>query len=414
MTKNILLQSRQNTDLTGVELARRNSRYTVINSFLLSSASFLLPIWQLFYTLQLGMSLTQAMILSSSGWIVTAIANIPTGAWADKFGRVKLFRIGIILCIFANLPMFFTTNYWILLTFSIIAGFASSMLDGSLEANVMDSYEKAGLPKKESSWFASSQMTAAYIGRISSGIAGAVLYGMWAFAPLLADILILGAVLIQSLLIREIRAEEPSQLPSWHFLKAVFEHIKSSRVLVLFLIVTLTISVGCESFWTAFQQYLQLRNVPTEAFGVVFGIIAAVSAFSSWGYRKIHERFNWIFLSFVTMTLMMVGLLISHITHPIVPFVVAVVVGLGFGLIYPVSYDVVQHNARSRYRSTVASVRQFIYLGGFAISAVLVGLYTDLFGRSVMVDIITWQALIFTLIMVGIFITKGQTVSIRQ
>ncbi len=414
MTTNILLPPRLTRDITGVELARRNSKQTVINSFLLSSASFLLPIWQLFYTLQLGMSLTQAMILSSSGWIVTAIANIPTGVWADKFGRVKMFRIGIILCIFANLPMFFTTNYWILLMFSIIAGFATSMLDGSLEANVMDSYDKAGLNKKESSRFGSNQMVATYIGRISSGIAGAMLYSFWFFAPLLADVLILAIVLIQSLFIREVRAEEPSRLPSLHFLKAVFDYVRSSQVLPRFLLITLVVSVGCESFWTAFQQYLQLRDVPTEAFGVVFGIIAAVSAFSSWGYRKIHERFSWIFLSLVTMSLMTTGLFLSHINHPIMPIVVAIIIGLGFGLIYPVSYDVVQHNARSRYRSTVTSARQFIYLGGFATSAVLVGLYTDLFGRGVMLSIITWQALLLTLVTAAVLVMMSRSAAIRS
>lgn len=392
-------------DDEGRALARRNGRNAVVNAFLLSSASFLLPIWQLFYTLQLGFGLTQAMILSASSWIMTAVMNIPTGVWADKYGRLKLFRIGIVLCIIAYVPMFFTKNYVVLLGFSLIAGFAFSMLDGSIEANAMDSYEKAGLPKKESSRFGSSQMTVGYIGRIGSGIVGAWLYSRWAYAPLLLNIVVLAIVFLQSFMIIEIRSEKPSGLRHWKFMKTAFSLVRSQQVLMLFMVITLAVSISCESFWSAFQQYLILREVPTAQFGVMFGVIAAVSAFSAWGYRKIHEHISWLQMSFITILLMTIGVLLSHVRLQGMPYVVAVIIGLGFGLIYPTAYDVVQHNVGSQYRSTVTSIRQFVYLLGYAMSTILIGRYVDVFGRAQMLKIITVQAIV-VLSIVGIIMLR--------
>lgn len=396
-------------------LARRNGRYAVTNTFLLSSASFLLPVWQLFYTLQLGLSLTHAMVLSASSWVVTAIMNVPTGIWADKFGRLKLFRIGIFLTIITYVPMFFTKNYVILLGVSLVAGFAVSMFDGSLEANAMDSYEKAGLPKKESSRFGSSQMTAAYIGRIGSGILGAWLYGRWPFAPLLLDIIILSIALVQSLSIVEVRSERPSDLQSWKFMKSALTLIRSHRVLMTFMFVTIMVSVGAESFWSAFQQYLILRDVPTGQFGLAFGLIAGASAFAAWGYRKIHERVGWLHMNFITMLFMTIGLVLAQMKVVGVPYVVAILIGLGFGLIYPTAYDVVQHNVRSQYRSTIMSVRQFAYLLGFAFATILVGRYVDVLGRSRMLTIITIQAIVLTGLLLGVsVISRKNNIKIKN
>lgn len=379
-----------------VVVARRNGRQAIMNTFLLSSAGLLLPVWQLFYTRQLGLSLTQAMILSASSWIVTAIMNIPTGVWADKYGRLKIFRIGILLNIVAYVPMFLTKNYALLLCFSLIAGFAVAMFDGSIEANAMDSYEKASLPKKESTHFGSSQMTAAYLGRIGSGIVGASLYGHWPYTPLLIDIIILVIALLQSLTIIEVRAEKPSELHSWKFTKSAFALVRSHRVLMMFMLITVVVSIGAESFWSAFQQYLILRDVPTAQFGLAFGVIAGTSAFAAWGYRKICDRVDWLSMSLITMVCMIIGLVLAHAHITGMPYIVAALIGLGFGLIYPTAYDVVQHNVRSQYRSTVMSVRQFAYLFGFAMATILVGRYVDLLGRAEMLAIITVQAIVLT------------------
>lgn len=390
-----------------IEAARRNGRRAVTNAFIMSLAGFLLPVWQLFYTLQLGMSLTQAMVLMASSWIVTGLMNVPTGVWADKFGRLKLFRIGVALNAAAYVPMFFTHTFWALLLASILAGFAVSMLDGSLEANAMDSYERAGLTKTESARFGSSQMTAAYLGRILSGVVGAWLYTQWAFAPLVLDIVILTVVFVQSYMIMEIRAEKPSQLPNWHFMQTMMSLVRAQRILIQFMLVTLLVSVGCESFWAAFQQYLTLRNVPTVQFGVVYAVIAASSALSSWAYRHIHTKLTWMQISLATMVLMTGGMLLSHVIVTGLQYVVAVIIGLGFGLIFPLAYDVIQRNVRSQYRSTITSLRQLVYLCGFGAATIAVGRYADLYGRETMLNIITVQIVVSLAILLGMMVRES-------
>jgi MFS family permease len=60
------------------------------------SISFWLPIWVIYYQ-QRGLSLIEIGILESGTWIVSALAEIPTGALADHYGRRLCLAGGAVL-----------------------------------------------------------------------------------------------------------------------------------------------------------------------------------------------------------------------------------------------------------------------------------------------------------------------------
>jgi MFS family permease len=86
------------TDLASVVNARVYSgnvpRFLVYRAGI--SISFWLPIWVIYYQ-QRGLSLIEIGILESATWIVLALAEIPTGALADHFGRRLCLASGALL-----------------------------------------------------------------------------------------------------------------------------------------------------------------------------------------------------------------------------------------------------------------------------------------------------------------------------
>jgi MFS family permease len=60
------------------------------------SISFWLPIWVIYYQ-QRGLSLVEIGLLESATWVVSALAEIPTGALADHVGRRLCLAIGALL-----------------------------------------------------------------------------------------------------------------------------------------------------------------------------------------------------------------------------------------------------------------------------------------------------------------------------
>ena len=66
------------------------------------SLQFILPIWLVFFTVNAGFSVTQAMILGSAGYFLSNLLEIPTGVVADKYSPKVSYSIGGILVFLAS------------------------------------------------------------------------------------------------------------------------------------------------------------------------------------------------------------------------------------------------------------------------------------------------------------------------
>ncbi|MBD3280073.1 MFS transporter, partial [Candidatus Dojkabacteria bacterium] len=57
-------------------------------------AQFALPVWAFYGTEYLELSFSQVAMLVSLASFVRVILEVPTGSWADRFGRKKIFVVG--------------------------------------------------------------------------------------------------------------------------------------------------------------------------------------------------------------------------------------------------------------------------------------------------------------------------------
>lgn len=79
-----------------------------------------------------GAALIYSMLLFS-----TAFFEIPTGAWADKFGRLKVFLVSQ-LFFFASLFFLYSEDLWALYCWALISGLSDAIASGSLRSWFVD------------------------------------------------------------------------------------------------------------------------------------------------------------------------------------------------------------------------------------------------------------------------------------
>src|SRR5947209_5463501 len=56
-----------------------------------------LPIWVLYLQQERGLTLSQVTALDAPFWLINVIAQVPTGAFADRYGRKKALLVGCIV-----------------------------------------------------------------------------------------------------------------------------------------------------------------------------------------------------------------------------------------------------------------------------------------------------------------------------
>ncbi|MFH1211529.1 MAG: MFS transporter [Candidatus Woesearchaeota archaeon] len=109
---------------------------------LLSPILFFMPAFMVVYFFGIGLSATQMSILLAIWPATSLIFEIPTGAFADIYGRKASVLTGYFLEGLAVLSLFFWDNYYLMLASFAFLGFAATFSSGSKEAWIADLIKK--------------------------------------------------------------------------------------------------------------------------------------------------------------------------------------------------------------------------------------------------------------------------------
>ncbi len=102
------------------------------------------PIWVLYLQRERGLSLAQVTALDAPFWLVMVLAEVPTGAVADRWGRKFSMLLGGV-CLTAAIFLFgIGTSYGVLLVSYLIWGMAMTLGSGADTAFLYDSLVALG------------------------------------------------------------------------------------------------------------------------------------------------------------------------------------------------------------------------------------------------------------------------------
>lgn len=335
------------------------------------------PIWILYFQKITG-SFTTSLSVFSIIFISSALFEIPTGIFSDKFGRKNTIVIGAFFSLMSIIFYAIGISPIILFIGAIFQGFSRSLYSGNndalLHATLQESKQENQYHVflgKTSSMFQLASMFAAVAGGFIAGISFSLVLWISVIPQIIC--------LILALFMKEPNVKTKTSGNIYEHLKTAFEKFKENKQLRLLSLGTM-IEFGMGNSAFEFQQAFYGIVWPVWALGIARALSNAAGYVSYYFSGKIINKFS--------ATKM---LLVSGITTPIIKTVVAVFVtpfspaimafmSIFYGVGNVSGNSLQQKEFTNEQRATMASL---ISLGGSlftALSAFFLGVAADHFG----------------------------------
>lgn len=383
------------------KVARKNELYAHIFRGL-DNISFSLPIWILFFNKDLGLSLSTAIILGSTRWIVSSICELPTGSWADRYGRLKLLRIGVLGAFITLVPFLFTSNLLILFASQILGGFFTAMSSGVLNPIVKDSFTKAKKSDQAYKRYLSTNNTILYSSRLVSGVLGALIYVKFPYGPYILDIFAGCLALFATIGLKEVWVKKSDAKSNYQQISEALKLTYKNAYLKSFFVIIILYTFVSESIWTALQPTFDFREINPAYFGIFFGIIAGASALGSYLYRHVPESYDGMKIR-VYMTLgVVLGAILMQVDAVWAVVIFCVIMGLSFGWATVNASLTIQQHVAPHHQSTMLSFYSLLGTIFYSIGSLMVGVYVGLFDVQTLIYILLAQSVIAFVVVLSI------------
>ncbi len=360
-----------------------NLQANIYKLYLIKTAKWFMltmPIIVLFYQ-ENGLGMQDVLLLQGIYSIAMVSLEIPSGYFADLWGRKSTMIIGAVLGVVGFAIYSLSHGFWAFLAAEIILGIGQSFISGSDSALLYDSLLKM---KKEGE-YVKLEGRVMSIGNFAETIA-ALIGGLLAEVSLrtpfvaqtfVACIAIPAAITLVEPETQQIITSKNRWKAILTVLKNTLIHNKTIQALILF---TALIGTGTLSMAWFIQPYLkEIFQFSYTEIGIALAILNLSVGLVTWVAYRVETALGRI----KTLLLILLGIslpyiLISQITH----WTILIVVLLFYmirGIATPVLKDYINRQTNSEIRATVLSIRNFAIRIIFAIVGPFLGWYSDHF-----------------------------------
>lgn len=339
---------------------------------------FWLGIWIFYYlrfTNYAGIGLIETILI-----VTMTLAEIPTGAVADLFGKKKTLILAFLLEAVGAYMMAFAPNYTTILWSVFVMCVGGAFYSGTLDALVFDSLKSDGKEEKFDK-IISNLSSIALIAPAICSIIGGFVYGIDVRLPFLLNAMgyTIGFVLSMFLIEPVVDTEKFSFANFVSQTKyGLLELFKNSNVkfqTILMLSIGFIVVISSEMV----DSFLSFEfGFTDKQMGILWSLIFVLSAFSSQLTPFINRLFG------LKNSLFLVGLLMA-VTFIISPYIGLFLGGLSLilrsssqGIFGNLSSIVINNNTESRFRATTISTFNMIKNIPYLLMAYFIGSISDL------------------------------------
>jgi MFS family permease len=229
---------------------------------------FPIPIVTLFWKDQIGMSLTDIMVLQAVFGIAVAIAQFPSGYFADRVGYRASLLVGAALQLAGWLWYARGESFAAIAVAEIVLGVGSAFITGADRALMFESLDAAGRAREYTRWEGRVR-AAAQAGEAASSAVGGWLYAVSPRLPFWLQVPVASLVLVSAAVLRG-QSRPPHREARSHLRRALhivrFTLWRHRRLRAA---MALSVALGLASFvmvWLI-QPYMQARGIPPAWFG---------------------------------------------------------------------------------------------------------------------------------------------------
>lgn len=329
-----------------------------------------------------GLSMFEVFLLQTFFGVAIFTLEIPSGYFADRFGRRNAILIGAIATFVSFVIYSFAFDFWTMLVAEMLLGFGFAFTSGADSALLYDSLKAT---ESHSSYRrVEGRLQGMYT--LSEAI-GSVLGGYLALlslrAPLIAQAIIDVFPILIALSLYEInRHGGATEVRSWSMRQIVVDTLHTNvylRWLITFYAVTTT--AGLVMVWFR-QSYFELLQLPLYMYGYVWAALMMVVSVGNLLSDKMAHTFGERRVLVLIVALGVFAFALLNLPPTVWVLSALVLLALMRGLLDPVASAMIQREARSEIRATVLSVRSFAARALFSIVGPFIGWAADMYSLA--------------------------------
>ncbi len=308
-------------------------------------------------------SLLEVGLINVSFMIAIAIAEIPTGIFADLLGRKRSFQISCLIMALGLIIYFFSHNFWMFIISEMIAGIGMTFRSGALEAWVVDAVKESGEVISNERIF-SSEGIAKNAANIFGGLTGAYMGDINLAYPWLAGAVVLVVIFIISSRIMIEPKPYHTLDPQSPFtaIKTIFKHSIDyglrKKVVFLLMITTLISAFFYQPLNMYWQpHFAEVADGQIWILGWIWVLISGSLMFGSYLVKSVPPRFNRYSLLIITVLFNSLPVILAAL---IGDFVMALLLfgiyEVARGMMEPVRLGLINDAIPSTERATILSL----------------------------------------------------------
>ena len=351
-------------------------KYNILKMYLLKGVTWFMvamPIIVIFFQ-ENDLSTTEIMILQAVYSLTIAILEIPSGFFADSYGRKNSILISTFFSFIGYILLSTYSGFNEYLIAEILLGIGGSLISGADSAIIYDTLieldDEDSYTKIEGKNYA--------IGNFSEAIAG-ILGGFLALSSIYLPIYIQTFVIMLSIPIAFSLVEPKRTFKIATSLNSILNIVKDTFIhnkkLKWYIIYSSAMGMTTLSVAWFVQPFLSTIDMPLTYFGIIWAGLNIMAGLTSYYSYIFNNSKLLIYISiYMSISLICLGFNISLFGL----FFIALVYLLR-GIITPHLRNLININTTSERRATVLSLRSFMIRLSFALTAPLLGYITDIY-----------------------------------
>lgn len=364
--------------------------------------AFFFPVIVLFWQAN-GLSMTQIMLLQSIYSLGIVLLELPTGAFADYFGKKKSLILGSLFWTIGVVWYGFSHSFWQFVLGELIVGIGAAFISGADRAYIHELLTEVRSEKEFKKVEGRARgiiQIAQSMGNLLGGFIGSISLGLTLITTGFSTF---GGFLV-GLSFSNLKKEPKKTKQSYvSIIKESIELVKGNKRLLW---LTLFFAFFNGLIWTLnfySQPYLQMLGVPVYFFGFIFAgfnLISALGSSLTHKFEKITNNWTFFTMSLITVgSLLLLGLFPSIYIFPLWSIFLAFIF-----MNQTIITDQVLKIVPSQKAATVLSFQSLVRRVLYAIVCPILGMVTDNFGLQN--ALISYSFLIFLILSILVLAEK--------
>lgn len=367
-------------------------QYQIVTGLYAASWAISNPILVLFL-LSRGLSLGETGLYFAFFRLVSLGMEVPTGAFADAYGRRKSVMMAFLCSIFGFGAFLFVHDLGLLILSGILIGSADAFFSGAMESWAVDRLKEEGVEKTHTQSLLANGVGALYgvllVGSVIGGYVGA-----WSYEAAIAlgfPAMLVGIWYVNKLPERtERRTIGASMKRIWQKMSQTMQRCVKDEKLLSLLLISLLFGAGCFRLFVAWQPaFAQLFGWGAAESGWLF---AAISVAVILGAKTTVALRGWKITLWQSLFGMGVFVVLSAIWWNPWPTLLCVLLfEMMNGMEKPIMNNILHQRTPSTIRATVISLSAGAFSAGFG----LMGVGLALVGEMSISESWIWSGTIF-------------------